>query len=202
MPSRKETSLPTLIQALFFRGHMKLRGYDSSRYPPGASCAWFGLGQSNTPMDSLMKGPGMLWGEYHSNDEWQRSQKHQLTIARWHTVTMIHSKMTQMFSFKKPIYPLISTISGALCAKDSSSVGKYESSLAPKSLCPVQVVPLVFQPNLITCNGRLTRAKLTPSKGCQMDGSWGAQLSNPLRFKHHPFKGAGRYWYLDLPANF
>lgn len=69
MPSRKETSLPTLIQALFFRGHMKLRGYDSSRYPPGASCAWFGLGQSNTPMDSLMKGPGMLWGEYHSNDE-------------------------------------------------------------------------------------------------------------------------------------
>lgn len=89
----------------------------------------------------LWKGVVFGGGEYQSNDEWQRIQKHQLTIARWHTVTMIHWKMIQVFSFEKPIYPLISRISGALCAKDSSSIGKYESSLAPKSLCPAGRTP-------------------------------------------------------------
>ncbi len=34
---------------------------------------------------------------------------------------------------------------------------------------------------------------LDPPRGCQMDGSWGATLFNPLGFKHHPLDGAGTF---------
>ena len=41
-------------------------------------------------------------------------------------------------------------------------------------------------------NGHFPLNHLDPPKsGCQMDGSWGAILSNLLGFKHHPLEGAG-----------